>query len=545
MFTRALEKRAIPSWLMISLISMWLAVLGNVPLWKTLHKLPEIEGWHGLGVGVGFSLMIGGITMSVVSLFNWHNFSKITLSVLLLLAAFSTHYMLMYGIVVDTPMLINVLQTDVHEANDQLSWRLVFTVILLAIIPMIWLWRQPLHRSTWVHQIWHNTVLFAAGLLLSFVSLQVIFQDFASLMRNYVDMRYQINPLNSIYAVLDYTIIPSDKPRGELQPVGLDSKITATPDRPPLLVFVLGETARAQNFSVNGYSRETTPLLAKENITSFTKVRSCGTSTAESLPCMFSHLSRDEFNNRPHEFENFLDVLQHAGYGVVWIDNQSGCKGQCDRIPTLSMQALSPSESCPDGECRDTFMIHQINVALSKLSKAQQRNGVVIVMHQMGSHGPAYYKRTEPRFKKFMPECTDTALSQCERSTVLNAYDNTILQTDFFLSQVIAWLKTQEQTHTTAMMYVSDHGESLGEKNIYLHGLPYSVAPTEQTNVPFITWLSPGFENFHRIKTSCLNADRHKPLSHENLFHSVLGLMSVNTLVYQRDRDIFAHCTGH
>jgi lipid A ethanolaminephosphotransferase len=545
MFTRALERPAIPSWLLIVISSLWLAIFGNVALWKTLYHLPEVQGWRGFGVGVGFALMIAGITSSVLALFNWRSFSKVSISLLLLLAAFATHYMLMYNVVVDTPMLINVLQTDAHEASDQLSWRLLATVVLLALLPMVWLWKQPIQRASWQRQIVTNGVLFAASLALSFGSLQLAFQDFASLMRNHLDMRYQINPLNSIYAVLDYTVIPSDKPRGPLQAIGLDSRILSTSGHPPLLVFVLGETARSQNFGVNGYHRDTTPLLAKENITSFTQVRSCGTSTAESLPCMFSHLTRDEFNARPHEFENFLDVLQRAGYGVVWLDNQSGCKGQCDRIPTLATQSFHHPEYCSGDECRDGVMLTQIQEALGKVPKEKQKNGLVIVMHQMGSHGPAYYKRTDAAFKKFLPECTDTALSQCERGSVLNAYDNTIVQTDFFLAQVIGWLKTQEKTHATAMLYVSDHGESLGEKNLYLHGLPYSVAPAEQTTVPLITWLSPSFENLRHIKTSCLQAARHRSLSHDNLFHSVLGLMAVETEVYRRERDLFATCAGH
>jgi lipid A ethanolaminephosphotransferase len=213
-------------------------------------------------------------------------------------------------------------------------------------------------------------------------------------------------------------------------------------------------------------------------------------------------------------------------------------------MPSLRTANLSHADHCTSGECRDTVMLTQVNAQIDRLSPSQRQQGIVIVMHQMGSHGPAYFKRTDAAFKKFMPECTDTALSQCERQTVVNAYDNTIVQTDFFLSEVIQWLKAQNKSHTTAMLYVSDHGESLGEKNLYLHGLPYSVAPAEQTTVPLITWLSPSFENFRRVKTSCLQAERNKPLSHDNLFHSVLGLMAVQTEEYRRERDLFASCEG-
>jgi lipid A ethanolaminephosphotransferase len=533
---------------LIIMSSLWLALLGNLSLWRSLIALPDLTGWHGLFFGAAFALVIACIVAAVLSLFAWRFTLKPAITLLLLLAAFATHYMLMYGIVVDTPMLINVLQTDNKEARDQLSWRLLITVLLLAALPIVWLWRQPMTQPGIGKQAIQNICLLGAALALAFGTTQLVFQDFSSLMRNYTEMRYQINPLNSIYAVLDMTVIPAEQPRGPMQPLGEDAHIVphagaATP-RPPLLVFVLGETARSHNFSLNGYERNTNPQLAKENVTSFTRVSSCGTSTAESLPCMFSHLGRNAFDKRISEFENLLDVLNHAGYAVLWMDNQSGCKGQCARVPYVNTSDLKIPEYCEGDECRDTVMLARIEVELAKLSPERRARGTVVVMHQMGSHGPAYFKRTPAEFKPFTPECTDTSLSQCDRAQVVNAYDNTIVFTDYFLSRVIGWLKTQEKTSTPAMLYVSDHGESLGEKNMYLHGLPYSVAPPEQTTVPMITWLSPGFEQLSRVSTKCLQHNRDKAMSHDNLFHSVLGLMAVKTTAYQRDRDFFATCEG-
>jgi lipid A ethanolaminephosphotransferase len=528
--------------------SLWLAVVGNLALWKTLLGLPDLTGWHGLAFGAAFALMIASVLTSLLSLLAWRFTLKPAITLLLLLAAFATHYMWMYGIVVDTPMLVNVLQTDTREARDQLSWQLLGTVLGLAVLPMRWLWRQPITPSPWTQQILRNCGLLAGSLLLTFGTTQLVFKDFSSLMRNYPQMRYQINPLNSLYAVLDMTVIPSQQARGPLQSVGLDARIAprsqSTPHSPPLLVFVLGETARSQNFSLNGYERNTNPLLAQENITSFTQVSSCGTSTAESVPCMFSHLGRTAYAKRSSEFENLLDVLQHAGYAVLWMDNQSGCKEQCARVPYINTSALKLPEYCENDECRDTVMLARLDAELAKLPVERRARGTVVVMHQMGSHGPAYFKRTPAEFKKFTPECTDTSLSQCDRTQVINAYDNTLVFTDYFLSRVIAWMKAKEKTSTPAMLYVSDHGESLGEKNMYLHGLPYSVAPPEQTTVPMITWLSPSFEQFSRVSTRCLQASRDKALSHDHLFHSVLGLMAVKTSVYQRERDFFAACEG-
>jgi lipid A ethanolaminephosphotransferase len=189
-------------------------------------------------------------------------------------------------------------------------------------------------------------------------------------------------------------------------------------------------------------------------------------------------------------------------------------------------------------------MLARIDAELAKLPAERRARGTVVVMHQMGSHGPAYFKRTPAAFKPFAPECTDTSLSQCERPQIVNAYDNTIVFTDYFLSRLVGWLKAQEKTSTPAMLYVSDHGESLGEKNMYLHGLPFSMAPPEQITVPLITWLSPGFEQLSHVSKRCLQNERNKPLSHDNLFHSVLGLMAVKTTAYKRELDFFATCEG-
>jgi lipid A ethanolaminephosphotransferase len=532
-----------PAWWLIVIASLWMAVLGNLPLWQMLLAYPELDGWHRLSLIAGFSLMIAMVTASVLSLVAWRWTLKPAIAVLMLVCALASHYMWQYGIVVDTPMLINVLQTDSHEAGDQLSVMLGVQVLLLAVLPSWWLWRQPMKPLLWLHQIWHNLVVCVGGVAGMLVVLMVIYQDFSSLMRNQLMLRYQINPLNSLYAVLDLTVIPSEQVSGPLQTVAEDAHLArpAPTHKPPLLVLVLGETARSQNFSLNGYTRETNPELAKLPVVSFTHVSSCGTSTAESLPCMFSDLGRQGYSRSQANRENLLDVLQRAGLAVLWIDNQSGCKDQCARIPSLRTSQLKLPEHCSTGECHDSVMLSVIDAEIAKLPAERRARGTVVVLHQMGSHGPAYYKRTPAAFKHFQPECAQNSLSQCSQQELVNAYDNTLRYTDHFLASTIAWLK--QQTHATgAMLYVSDHGESLGENNLYLHGLPYAVAPQTQTRVPLITWLSPEFEGWRGVSTACLRQGRDRALSHDHLFHSTLGLMGVGTQAYDRELDLFAAC---
>jgi lipid A ethanolaminephosphotransferase len=257
---------------------------------------------------------------------------------------------------------------------------------------------------------------------------------------------------------------------------------------------------------------------------------------------MFSNLGRENFDRRKNQYEGLLDVLQRSGLAVLWIDNQSGCKGVCDRIPSVSTASNTKSPLCVSGECLDGVMLEGLDARIAALDPKRVARGVVIVMHQMGSHGPAYHLRSPAAMKRFLPECTSAALQECSKEQLVNAYDNSIAYTDHVLGQAIGWLKTKSGQSDTAMIYVSDHGESLGENNLYLHGMPYSIAPDVQKHVPWLTWVSAGFQQAAGLSTDCLRAAQDKEISHDNLFHSVLGFVDVQTSAYQRSLDVYAPC---
>lgn len=308
-------------------------------------------------------------------------------------------------------------------------------------------------------------------------------------------------------------------------------------------MLVLGETGRAGNFGLNGYERDTTPGLAKEDVASLRDVTSCGTSTAASVPCMFSPLGRGGFLARRADTENLLDVLQRAGLAVLWLENQAGCKGVCDRVFSANTQDTADPVLCPDNECLDDVLLQGLDQRLAALPAERRARGTVVVLHTMGSHGPAYFKRSTPPFKRFLPECTSVDLQRCSRDEVRNAYDNSIAYVDQFLVRTIRWLESRQGDSETAMVYLADHGESLGEHNIYLHGLPFAIAPDEQKKVPWITWLSPRLQEASGLHTSCLKRQIDIPATHDNLFHSLIGLAGVQTQAYKPALDIYASCT--
>lgn len=530
--------------ILVLLVSLWITSICNVALWRELSRLPDLSTGQVIKLCVSLGLAVLFCTAALLSVFSTRWILKPMVTVFLISAALGAYFMVTYGVVIDKTMMVNTLQTDLRETRDLLSWRLAAYVGVLAVAPSFWVWRQTVRWQNAWRQLLSNAVATTGCLLLTVLVVMVSFQSIASVMRNATHVRYLINPLNSFYALGSLAAQPFQKGKKALVPIGEDAKLGSSyvsQKAPPLLLLVVGETARSGNFSLNGYTRPTNPKLAKETLVSQRNAWSCGTSTAASLPCMFSDLGRLGYDARSSNFEGLLDVLQRAGLAVLWIDNQSGCKGACDRVASVSTTALATPVLCDGGECFDEIMLQGIDERIAALPADRRAKGVVVVMHQMGSHGPAYFKRSPAAFKAFQPECTNNNLQSCSQASLINAYDNSIVYTDHFLASSLSWLKTRQQ-NATAMVYVSDHGESLGENNLYLHGMPYSVAPDVQKKVPWITWLSDGFTKRSGITTNCLNQRLDTPISHDNYFHSVLGIMNIQTSVYKPSLDMYAAC---
>lgn len=534
-----------PAWV-IALCSLWLASAGNLALWKSLKTLHLLDGVQGWTFGAGFGLMLTAATALLLGLLAWRWTLKPAITVLLLVSASSVYFMLTYGVVVDVTMVRNVFQTDRLEAAGLFNPWLLATLCTVAVAPAVWLWRTPVNYGRWPRRAGGNALLVLVAALVLAAAVLASFQTLSSAMRNHKQVRYQINPFNTLVALGGLANLSAKRDPNVLLPLGKDVQLGASytaQNKPTLLVLVLGETGRSGNFGINGYGRDTTPELAKEHLASFRDAWSCGTSTAASVPCMFSHLQRSGFEGRSANHENLLDVVQRAGLAVLWVDNQSGCKGVCDRVPNVSTTALKDPALCVTESCYDGMMLKDLDARIAALPAERRARGVLVVLHQIGSHGPAYAERSPAAFKRFMPECTSNALQNCSREELVNAYDNTIAYTDHFLASTIRWLKTRSDNASTAMVYVADHGESLGENNLYLHGMPYSLAPDVQKHVPWVTWLSPGFEQRSTVRTDCLR-QLDGPLSHDNYFHSVLGLLDLKTSVYQRPMDVYARCAG-
>ncbi len=299
--------------------------------------------------------------------------------------------------------------------------------------------------------------------------------------------------------------------------------------------MVVGETARADHWGLNGHSPDTTPLLRREGVVNFPDFWSCDTSTAKSVPCMFSNLGRAKFDRRTVVGrDNALDILARSGVSVLWRDNNSSSKGVADRVTYQDYKTAKLNPMCDDGECRDVGMLQNLQDYIDA-----QKGDILIVLHQMGNHGPAYYKRYPKEFERFTPVCRTNDLGSCTEEEIHNTYDNAILYTDYFLSETIALLKKNDSKFETAMFYVSDHGESLGEYGMYLHATPYALAPDTQKHVPAVMWFSEGIK--HDLKLDTIAERSRRRWSHDNVFATLLGLFAIRSEAYPAEMDILEH----
>jgi lipid A ethanolaminephosphotransferase len=469
------------------------------------------------------------------------------LAAVVVASAASAYFTRTYAVMMDPTMIQNILKTDMREAKELLSWSMVGAVVSWSALPIAFIWWVRIEHGPLLRAFFLRAAAIAGALVVAVLSVLLVSRDFTSLMRNQHELRYHITPGNFIYGLAGSLARGAHDARAPREPVGTDAQVmrVAMARKPRMLVLVVGETARAANFSLLGYARPTTPELEKLDVIAFRNVTSCGTSTEVSVPCMFSPFGRADYDERRiRNSEGLLDVLVRAGYTVKWLDNQSGCKGVCRGagVEYRKLDARSAPDLCDGDECHDGILVRGLEAELASVARNPARD-TVIVLHMMGNHGPAYFRRYPPGFRRFAPDCATAELRNCTRDQVVNAYDNAIAYTDHVLAGVVALLRA-DSAIDTALIYVSDHGESLGENGLYLHGLPYSVAPQTQTHVPMIAWLSQGFAAGHFVDRRCLHGKAGDALSHDNLFHSVLGLLDVQTRVYKAANDIFESCRG-
>jgi lipid A ethanolaminephosphotransferase len=466
---------------------------------------------------------------------------KPLLAVLTVAAALASHYMQAFGVYLDPGMVRNVLRTNAAEGLELLSWTLVPHLLVYAGLPLLLLWRVRVVRHALVRSALVRVVTLLVAAAAAVGALLAIYQPLASLIRNHKEVRYLVTPANLLWAL--GSVVHADT-RGAVrprQPIGLDAapgERMQRRQRPLVVVMVVGETARTANWGLSGYARQTTPRLAELGVINFAEVTACGTNTEVSLPCMFAPVGRRRYDEATiGGSESLLHVAARAGVGVHWLDNQLGCKGVCDGLPSETIHSRSSPGLCENGRCLDEALLQNMDARLS-----QARGTQLWVLHPLGNHGPSYFRRYPAAFARFQPECRHDDLRQCSVEEIVNAYDNALLYTDHVLAGLIAKLRARENDLDAVLLYVSDHGESLGEKGMFLHGVPYPIAPSEQTRVPMVMWATQGAAAAVGVSWDCLRRRAAEPARHDHLFHTLLGVLDVRTSVYEAAWDLTRAC---
>ncbi|MFG0588720.1 phosphoethanolamine transferase [Acinetobacter sp. YQ_14] len=527
------------------LLAIWLGVFLNIAFYEKLQSLTPYTGIKaGLFVAASV-LVVVALYNFIFQLFNWKWTAKPIAIALVFIGGFASYAVSTLGVLITSDQVQNLMQTDMAEARDTWSWHLVVWTLGMTVLPIIAILMVKLKSEPIVGQLLKKVIASVVSLAMVGGLLFVFYVDFAAIFRENRDLKGMISPQNMIASFASYYKKKAPKENLPLVTYGEDATMQKTDASklPKLMVLVVGETARAENFSLNGYSKNTNPKLSKQDIINFSQVSSCGTATAVSVPCMFSGMPREDYDESlANHREGLLDIAKRAGYQVTWIDNNSGCKGTCDRVEEFKIPEPIQKKWCKDEECFDDILIDSFKAYIATIPKDDTRPHLV-VLHQMGSHGPAYYKRVPPQYKVFKPTCDTNAIQGCSRDELLNSYDNTLLYTDYVLDSLIETLKTATQ-YETGLWYLSDHGESTGESGMYLHGAPYAIAPSQQTHVPMLMWFSDTWKQQAQKQMSCLSQQRQKELSQDNLFPTMLSLLDVKTKVIDPKNDMLATCSN-
>lgn len=524
----------------IALVSAYFLIFLNFSFWRYIFTNVEVSSFTGVLMALSLPVLIFTLLYWAFSLLLVPYAGRPLVVLIMVISAAVNYLSYQFGVFIDADMIRNTFETHPGEVKDLITPLSVTWLFLLGILPAVCFWRLKITYRTAAREVLARLARCGLLLVCLLLFLPFVYKDYASFGRNHREVRRLVIPHNYIYATVRYFQIEAQH-RRPFTKLDEQAKHIPYPDeQKTVFVLVLGETARAMNFSLNGYAKETNPLLSKEDIVNFKSVQSAGTATAVSVPSIFSFVSRKDFDPTDAKYtENLLDLLQQTGYKVFWFENDNGCKGVCNRVPNEEMD-LNNKQYCDGTYCYDEIMLGKLR-EFFKNSKAEDDH-LFIVLHTIGSHGPTYYRRYPERFKKFTPTCDTEEIQTCTQEQITNTYDNTILYADYISASVINILK-EHPTWESGMMYVSDHGESLGENSIYLHGLPYAIAPKEQTTVPMVIWMSEVMKKSDHLDYACLKKKASEgQFSHDNISHSLLSLMELNSKVYDPKLDFFEPC---
>ncbi|QWT22345.1 phosphoethanolamine--lipid A transferase [Bacillus sp. NP157] len=537
-------KWALPAWLLGAIVAVYILAILNRSLWTEVHQALSassgVDGFWALSVTV-FCRLVGNLVLTL-ALVMWPRIGKPLLALLILVSAASAYYASTFGVRLNEEIIQSIFETTRAEAAALITLGSVGWITLFGILPAVLVLMVPVRFMPMWRSLAVRTAVILGAVVLLLVPPMLAGRNYVYFERNHRPMYEVFNPYAALSGTFHYLQRDVFRKKRTMVPIGTDATLApnaAMAARKRVVVLVVGETARAENQSLQGYARETNPEMKRAGAIYFSDAWSCGTATTVSVPCMFSDMTREKFDKPVAKAHwNALDVLQHAGVDVFWRDNDEGCKDVCARVPNDDLTNEKVAGLCDADGCIDQVLIEDLPERLAKM-----RSPALLVLHIKGSHGPSYFQRYPAEFNVFKPGCDTAEVQTCTYAQTVASYDNTILYTDHILGKVVDALKAEPDVDS-AMMYLSDHGESLGEKDVYLHGADWATAPSQQKHIPMLMWLSPGWVRDAGIRLACVDQRRVQPASQDNVFHTLLGFFDTRTTVYKPDLDLLAGCRG-
>jgi len=503
----------------IFMTALGIALFCNITFFSKLFHYAVNEHNYFLALSAPFILMLMLIAiLNTLLLFTSKKFFRLSLVVLIFAGILGSYFIDSFGAIIDANMYTNMFQTDSTEILDLLTPKLLLYVGAATLISLWVLFKAPIRFESFTQEFAQKALVLIVSLLMVLGVYMNFGKSYSSFFRNHNELKMYINPYYPIASFVKFAY-SKIKPKPVFSTIAMDAT-RPIHEKKKLVVFILGETARARNFALFGYDRPTNPLLSKrDDIVFLDNFASCGTATAISVPCMFSKFGRTNWSEEKESYENIVDVLAKTGVRVIWRDNNSGGdKKVAKRMSDVVNYG---------GKGFDDVLLRDFQANIDK-----QYKDTFVVLHQEGSHGPTYFKRYPDTFKTFTPTCDTQDLEKCTQEMIVNTYNNTIAYTDYIINETITRLKANEDKYDTTLIYISDHGESLGENGVYLHGLPYMIAPEDQKHVPALFYFS------DKAKREALHVKADERFSQDNLFHTLLTLFEVKTSEYKPNLDL-------
>ena len=494
-----------------SIVSLGTLLFYNVPFFSYVaqHTDETMGGKLFLLASLVVIMLVLNFMMTYLVMWLLRVVGRVLLAVLAVINATALHFILTYGVIIDATTIENVFNTRYSEASGFFSWSLWLCILGLGVLPALYcLWQPVVYGKA-------KKLAVCCGSSLAVVLVIALMHIGQTLWISQHDT--ELGGLLQPWSYLVNTCrVLSSQHDEQVEEIKLaDGQITD--HEKAVVVLVIGESARKANFQLYGYQRDTNPLLSKQEGLKVYQANACATYTTAGTKAILEPIdSGDLYELLPnYAFRTGVDVSWRTynwGEPPIHID---------EYLTDVDLGKMYPDVN------RDYDGI--LFAGLRERILSSKKDKVLIILHTSTSHGPKYADKCPEEFHVYQPV-----------DNLVNAYDNTIRYTDFLLDGLINTLRGLTDWHT-AMIFISDHGESLGENNMFMHGLPMKLAPKEQYEIPFLVWTS---DNFRRYKPTAQSQEAPAGelpalLEQHYIFHSVLNLLSIESPAYNEKFDIF------